>query len=83
MSRDWSVRRQGVARPDGLRRWDQAYPHLLQWATAVQPNPHPQEGADACGDVCARLDGAPGASADGRAASESIADVRGGAGVDA
>jgi hypothetical protein len=36
MTRHWSVRRHGVPRREGARRWDDAYQHLLQWTQATQ-----------------------------------------------
>ena len=38
MKRHWRVRRQTVARPDAMQRWDRAYQLLLQW-TAIPPAP--------------------------------------------
>ena len=32
MKRQWQARRATQPHPDGQRRWDQAYQHLLRWA---------------------------------------------------
>ena len=76
MKRQWRVRRQTCALPDGQRRWDRAYQTLLAW-TATRPSPPgarlnrderptterpvtEREGPYADRRVCARLDDAPG-----------------------
>ena len=78
MKRQWRVRRQTCARPDGQLRWDRAYQALLVWpvtgscpwgepATADASSRSPmteQERADADRRVCARLDDAPGGGAE-------------------
>ena len=33
MRRQWTVRRSTQQDPDGQRRWDRAYQHLLAWTT--------------------------------------------------
>src|SRR3954453_17220536 len=72
--RRWQVR--GRMRPaaDGARRWDRAYLLILGWGTAIAPPPAPstsarreQEG-EHDGGLCARVDPAPGAGPDHRAA---------------
>jgi hypothetical protein len=37
MKRQWTVRRQFQACPDGEQRWDRAYQYLLKWAMTGQP----------------------------------------------
>jgi uncharacterized protein (UPF0548 family) len=71
MKRQWRVRRQTCALPEGQRRWDRAYQTLLAW-TATRPSPTgarlhgderpmtDREGPYADRRVCARLDDAPG-----------------------
>lgn len=76
MKRQWRVRRQTCARPDGQQRWDRAYQTPLAW-TATRPSSTgarlngderpttdrpviDREGPSANRRVCARLDDAPG-----------------------
>src|SRR5690242_13362060 len=62
-ARQWRIRRQGVAIPDALQRWDRAYQNLLRWSQlseratreqadhASQPQQEvPDDGAR--GDLC-------------------------------
>ena len=42
MKRHWCVRRQTVARPDAIQRWDRAYQSILQWSLEAQHGPDPQ-----------------------------------------
>ena len=37
MKHQWRIRRELQPKPDGQRRWDQAYQHLLQWAQMTPP----------------------------------------------
>ena len=37
MKRQWRVRRQLMAVPDGQRRWDRAYQLLAEWTPPVAP----------------------------------------------
>jgi hypothetical protein len=68
MKRQWRVRQQTCARPDGQRRWDQAYQVLLAWAASGEDDlsvgdespATERQGAHANRHVCARLDDAPG-----------------------
>jgi len=68
MKRDWRIRRELLARPDGDRRWDRAYQELLLWTDPALATPTPgqveREQADACRDLCAGIDAAAGAGAD-------------------
>ena len=68
MKRQWRVRRQVVAAPDGQRRWDRAYQLLLAWtpppATVAAAEETPKEVAHADSDLSAGLDPAAGADAD-------------------
>ncbi len=70
MQRQWRVRRQMVAAPDGQQRWDRAYQHLLNWAS---PGPPPQTATNerqtvevehARSGLCAGLDATASADAD-------------------
>ena len=71
MTRTWTVCRQYSPRPDGERRWDQAYQLLVRWAgqgglsglTLIV-----EEVPDAGGGVCAGIDDPPGSGAGYRAA---------------
>jgi hypothetical protein len=36
MKRQWRLRRELKPVEDGQRRWDQAYQHLLRWATKLE-----------------------------------------------
>ena len=72
MKRQWHVRRQVVAHPDGQRRWDQAYQALLRWTWAEmlppQSTPSNQmmilEVDHACSSVCPGFDPTPSADPD-------------------
>ena len=69
MKRQWRLRREVTPVEDGQRRWDQAYQHLLRWATMVEPAPIPccpttQEVYDENRGVCEGLDPTAGANAD-------------------
>jgi len=71
MKRDWRIRRELVATPDGQRRWDRAYQALLTWTCADDAAPAlvvskcvSEERDDACRDLCAGVDAAAGAGAD-------------------
>ena len=68
MIRTWTVCRQYSPRPDGERRWDQAYQLLARQAGRVGLTLIAEEDADACGGVCAGLDHPPGPGAGHRAA---------------
>jgi hypothetical protein len=71
MIRTWTVYRQFSPRPDGERRWDQAYLLLVRRAgegAMARPALIAEEVADARGGVCAGVDHAPGPGADYRAA---------------
>ena len=41
MKRQWRLRREVKPGEDGQRRWDQAYQHLLRWATKMEPEQNP------------------------------------------
>jgi hypothetical protein len=70
MNRTWTICRQYSPRPDGERRWDQAYQLLARQAgqgslsglTLIA-----EEDADASGSVCAGLDYPSGSGAGHRA----------------
>jgi hypothetical protein len=71
MKRDWHMRRELLATPDGQRRWDRAYRALLTWTCADDAAPAlvvskrvSEEWDDAGGDRCTGVDAAAGASAD-------------------
>jgi hypothetical protein len=62
-TRAWSIQRQTTQRSDAQTRWDQVYPHLLQWTidreggrTPEAPLAPQQEVADACCPVRPCLD---------------------------
>ena len=70
MKRDWHIRRELLATPDGQRRWDRAYQDLLTWARPDVVGLRPGSGAragkerdDAGGDLRAGVDAAAGAGA--------------------
>ena len=72
MKRSWTIRRRAQELPDGQRRWDQAYQHLLRWALSADleekrlfPSEarYPQEVSDESGSVCTGVDTAPGPGA--------------------
>jgi hypothetical protein len=48
MKTSWQIRRTGVTRCDGARRWDDAYHFLLRWAEAAG---HCAPGAKALGQI--------------------------------
>ena len=76
MKRQWRVRRQTHACPDGQRRWNQAYQLLLEWtapdespttpttATVSPPEDADQEATHAHCAVCPCLDPATSPAAD-------------------
>jgi hypothetical protein len=72
MTRTWTVYRQYSPRPDGERRWDQAYQLLARQAGHGGGLPGltliAEEDADASGGVCAGIDHPPGPGAGHRAA---------------
>ncbi len=68
MKRDWHIRRELLATPDGQRRWDRAYQALLTWTCTADVAPTmlvgPRVGKerdDAGRDLCAGVDAAAGA----------------------
>jgi uncharacterized protein (UPF0548 family) len=71
MKRQWRIRRDRLAVPDGQQRWDRAYQHLLHW-TAASPPPlvpsvshQPRAEVEHEGsDLRAGVDAAAGAGAD-------------------
>lgn len=71
MKRDWRMRRELLATPDGQRRWDRAYQALLAWtcpegmASPMAAGEHARkEQDDAYRDLRAGVDVAAGAGAD-------------------
>ena len=71
MIRTWTVCRQFSPRPDGERRWDQAYQLLVRQAGEEGlPGlvPIAEEVPEARGGVCAGVDHPPGPGPDHRAA---------------
>jgi len=66
MKRNWAVRRTTVGRVDAARRWDQAYLHLLRWATPEES--HKEEMPDARGDLRPGVHPAPSAGPEDRPA---------------
>ena len=46
MERQWRIRRQQLAMPDGQRRWDRAYQHLVSWTLPSTPSPVVPAGED-------------------------------------
>ena len=71
MKREWRIRRELLAAPDGQRRWDRAYQELLAWTcpdgvapTMVTGERAGKERDDAGRDLCAGVDATPGAGAD-------------------
>ena len=70
MKRDWHIRRELLATPDGQRRWDRAYQDLLTWTcpdgaapTMVVGECVGKERDDAGGELRAGVDAAAGAGA--------------------
>ncbi len=59
MKRNWAVRRTTVSRSDAAHRWDQAYLHLLQWATPKESQK--EEVSDARSDLRSSVHPAPSA----------------------
>jgi uncharacterized protein (UPF0548 family) len=58
MKRQWNIRRQTTAVPDGQQRWEQAYQMLMEWTlctTATETSPG-QEKHDASRRVCTGID---------------------------
>src|SRR4051812_47606188 len=85
MRRQWTVRRTRQPEPDGQRRWDRAYQELLAGTRAgsgdegradVGPEPSDLEVKNESSSLGPRLDTAPSASPDGRAAIGSTEEVR-------
>ncbi len=71
MKRDWRMRRELLATPEGQRRWDRAYQALLTWTCADDAALTPMVGKrvgkerdDAGRNLCASVDAAAGAGAD-------------------
>jgi len=74
MKRQWQARRATQPHPDGQRRWDQAYQHLLRWALENEVGaqgglPSTQDTKEvrherARGDLRPGLDGEPDPGAD-------------------
>ena len=60
MTRTWTVCRKYSPRPDGERRWDQAYQLLVRQARQGGLALIAEEDADASGGVCPGLDHPPG-----------------------
>jgi uncharacterized protein (UPF0548 family) len=58
MKRQWNIRRQTTAVPDGQQRWDQAYQMLMEWTrcTTATETPPEQEKHDASRRVCTSID---------------------------
>jgi hypothetical protein len=78
MKRSWTVRRTTVGRADAARRWDQAYLHLLRWAT---PDESHKEVPDARGDLRPGVHPAPSAGPEDRSAGPEARAVRGAEGL--
>ena len=71
MKRQWRIRRDLLAAPDGHQRWDRAYQHLLSWTASSRPPLMPpasgQQRAEVeheNRDLRASIDAAAGAGAD-------------------
>ena len=75
MKRQWRLRRELLAAPDGQQRWDRAYQALLSWAEPATLTPPPATGVQRISerkmevgsvhsDLRAGVDAAPGAGAD-------------------
>jgi hypothetical protein len=71
----WVVRRTTRPDPDGQRRWDRAYLEVLAWTEEPAGAPADgsrglgvREGGHESGALCPRVDTAPGAGPNGRAA---------------
>src|SRR3970040_507439 len=78
MKRQWRIRRTLKPDPDGQRRWDRAYQHLLRWTLLSEPEQIPcsaltQEVYHEHCDLCARVDPAPGADPNHRTAAGAVA----------
>ena len=58
MKRQWNIRRQVTALPDGQQRWDQAYQLLMEWTrcTTATETLLGQEKHDASCRVCTSID---------------------------
>ncbi len=68
MKRQWRLARTTTAQVNGQQRWDQAYHHLLRWATVNQPSlateqlpalPMTQEEIHASSGICAGVNVPP------------------------
>ncbi len=71
MKRQWRIRRDLLATPDGHQRWDRAYQHLLHWTAARPASRVPSasdqqrvEVEDEDSDLRAGIDAAPGTGTD-------------------
>src|SRR5215203_5413416 len=71
----WTVRRTMRPTPEGQRRWDRAYQELLAWTegpadgpAGASRSPGAREAGHEGGALRARVDAAPSAGPDGRAA---------------
>src|SRR3712207_2054077 len=71
----WTVRRTTRPDPDGQRRWDRAYQAALAWTEGLAAGPArasrgpgAREDGHEGGPLRPRVDAAPGAGSDGRAA---------------
>ena len=65
MQHVWAIRRTVRSDPDGQRRWERAYQHLMSWTAAFEPPvrsqpPRPQEVHDDSGTLCSCFDTTPG-----------------------
>jgi hypothetical protein len=73
--RSWSVQRQGVAKPEGWSRWDQAYQALLTWTSPCHQPSHGQEVTNEDCRLRARFQPAAGAKPDHRTATGTLTDA--------
>ncbi len=72
MKRQWHIRREFKAHPDGQQRWGRAYQYLLQWTQNRVPmqneasatKDQPQEVQDENCSLCASINLTAGASTD-------------------
>ena len=64
----WTVRRTMRPDPDGRSRWDRAYQEVLAWTEGPARDPALREAGREGGAPRSRVDAAPGAGPDGRAA---------------